>query len=98
MFGLRRDHPGELPLSSMLGLSANATELARFWIDGERSHVSIGREANWSPELVGSLVCESLRTAAAAYSANAGLTEGEAFARLLRGFDEERLRLTGTES
>ena len=98
MFGFRRAHRGELPLSSMPGLSAQAMELARLWIDGERSHVSIGRDTAWSPELVGALVCESLRTAADAYALQGTMTEPEAFGRLLRGFDEERVRIAGTVS
>jgi len=94
MFGLHRPHKGELPLVTSEGLSPDAWELARFWINGERSLVVTGVEERWSPELMGSLLLECARTAATAYAHAGSMSEDEAWARILKGLDEERQRLS----
>lgn len=96
MFGSRRIeiHPGEIPLQTTFrDLTDDAFELARFWVNTERSFVAVGRPEQWQPELLGSLLVESVHTAASAYAAQTGMTEKEALARMWNGFDEERRRL-----
>jgi hypothetical protein len=98
MFGRVKGHPGELSLDVFKDLPANATELARFWVTGERSYVAVGRSEGWEPELLGSLLVECLHTAAAGYAARETMSESEALERMWRGVDEERLRLGSSES
>ena len=96
MFGRSQQasHPGEIPLRETFpNLTADAVELARFWVNGERSFVAVGMQREWPPELLGSLLVESVVTAATAYAAQSGLSEDEALARMWSGFDEERGRL-----
>jgi hypothetical protein len=96
MFGSRRDesHPGEIPLRPTFpNLSDDAFELARFWVNTERSFVAVGRPDRWEPELLGHLLVESLHTAAVAYASRTGMSEEEALSRIWRGVDEERERL-----
>lgn len=94
MFGRARPHKGELSLSGHGQLRDDAWELARFWINGERSYVMTALNKSWSPELVGSLLLESARTVAAAYAHTGAMSEAEAWTRILHGLDEERSRLT----
>ncbi len=96
MFGARRapDHKGEIPLRATFpDLSDDAFELARFWVSAEKSFVAVGRPIDWRPELLGSLLVESIQTAAVAYAAQTDLSEAEALARIWVGIDEERGRL-----
>ena len=87
-------HPGEIPLQTTFpNLTDDAFELARFWVNGERSFVAVGMPAQWQPELLGSLLVESIHTAAAAYAQQTGLAEGEVLDRMWRGLDDERGRL-----
>jgi hypothetical protein len=67
--------------------------MARLWVNSERSYVAVAYKKEWPPELLGSLLVESMYTAAAVVAAHTGLTEDEALERLWRGFDEERERL-----
>ncbi len=86
-------HPGELPLDVALpDLPENAFELARFWVNGERSFVAVSLPHKWQPELLGSLLVESIHTAAEAYAAQTDLPSEEALTRMWNGFDEERAR------
>ena len=98
MFGLAKRHPGELPLNVLKDLPADAWELARFWVTGERAYVVTGRSGAWGPELLGSLLVECLHVAAAGYAAQEAMSESEALERMWRGLDEERLRLGSSES
>jgi hypothetical protein len=96
MFGARRTeaHSGEIPLRSTFpNLPDDAFELARFWVNSERSFAAVGRPQQWDPELLGHLLVESVHTAAAAYSQQTGMSEEEALGRMWRGIDEERERL-----
>jgi hypothetical protein len=99
MLGLERSHPGAISVSAVFpNLPKEAFELARFWITPERSYVAAGRFERWSPELLGSLIVECVRTAARTYAAGGEMSEAEALQRLWCGFDEERARLGSTES
>ena len=102
MIGFRgkAGHPGEIPLKGHSGLSDDYTELARFWVSGEqgRSYVLTAVEQQWSPELLGSLLVESVHTAAAAYAARDGITEQEALRRIWNGLDDERAALESDSS
>ena len=94
MFLRAKPHPGEIPVPAALpGLPGDAWEVARFWVDGERSYVAIGRQQGWSPELLGSLLVESVRTAAATFATSGDISEEEALQRLWKGFDDERSNL-----
>ena len=93
MLGWRRTHKGELPIVTAEPLHNNAWELARFWINGERTLVVTGVEDRWSPELIGSLLLECARTASTSYSYAGLMSEDEAWERILNGMDEERSRL-----
>jgi hypothetical protein len=84
---------GEISLETLPDLTADAFEMARLWVNSERSFVAVAYKREWPPELLGSLMVESMHTAAAAVAAHTGLTEGEALERLWCGFDEERERL-----
>jgi hypothetical protein len=87
-------HAGELPPSVALpDLPENAFEIARLWVNNERSFVAVGMPQNWQPELLGSLLVESLHTAAEAYAAQTDLSEEETLSRM-RGVDEEGERLS----
>ena len=94
MFGLRRCHKGELPVVTSEPLRDDAFELARFWINGERSLVVTGVQQKWTPELVGSLLLECARTAAASYAHTGIMSEQDAWHRILKGLEEERQRLS----
>ena len=87
------NHSNELPLDVISDLPADAIELARLWVNSDRSYVAVGYPERWSPELIGSLLVESAHTIAAAYAAEANMSEEEALAAIWRGFDEERERL-----
>ena len=96
MFGGRQTqhHPREIPLRQTFpDLTDDAFELARFWVNGQRSFVAVGRPQQWQPELLGNLLVESLHTAAVAYASQTGMSEEEALTRIWRGVDEERERL-----
>lgn len=102
MIGFRRKsgHPGELPLEGHPSLSDDYIELARFWLSPEqgRSYVLTGIEQQWSPELLGALLVESVHTAAAGFAQRDGITEQEALGLIWGGFDEERARLGSNSS
>ncbi|QJR00747.1 DUF5076 domain-containing protein [Sphingobium yanoikuyae] len=96
MIGFRTaEHPGAIALKGGLAPAKNAFELARFWIspDEGRSHVVIGFPDQWRLELLGSLLVESVHTAAKAYAQTAQMSEEEALRRIWQGLDEERARL-----
>jgi len=96
MFGRSQaaQHPGEILLhQSFPNLTDDAVELARFWVNDERSFVAVAFQTKWSPELLGSLLVESIHTAAVAYAAQMGIPEHEALERMWSGVDEERERL-----
>jgi len=95
MFGVRRGHAGEITLAALPSLPADAIELARLWVspkDG-RSYVATSAYQQWAPELVGSLLVESARTAATGFATASNMTEMEAFALIMKGMDDERGRL-----
>ena len=96
MFGFRRPHKGELPIVTAEPLRDDAWELARFWINGERSLVVTGVEDRWSPELIGSLLLESAKTAAVSYARIGTMSEHEAWEEILKGLDAERERLSSS--
>ena len=102
MFGLTRrsqPHPGEIPIFEICpDLPVDAFELARFWVNSERSNVAIGLPDRWEPELLGSLLVESVHTAAAAYAAKSKMSEQEALNRIWSGFEEERERVAAEDS
>jgi hypothetical protein len=54
----------------------------------------VGIQDRWSPELLGSLLIESVYTAATAYAAAGEMSESEALSRIWQGLDEERARLS----
>lgn len=95
MLGLRpTPHAGEIRLADAFpNLAADACELARFWVNGERSWVSVAFKVEWPPELLGSLLVECVQTAAAAYAQQTGLNESEVSQRIWSGIDQERERL-----
>ena len=87
-------HSGEISLRETLpDLPDDAFELARFWVNSQRSYVAVSYADRWQPELLGSLLVESIHTAAAAYASHMTMSEDEALDRMWRGFDEERGRL-----
>jgi|SRR4051812_10139729 len=96
MFGRGKAHEGEIPLAALPDLPPDAWEIARFWVSEERSFVAVGRPEGWSPELLGSLIVESMCTAASGYAAS-GMSETEALRRMWDGLDQERLRLSGPD-
>jgi hypothetical protein len=99
MFGLERTHPGAISMPAVFpDLPKDAFELARFWVNTKRSFVAIGRPERWSPELLGSLIVESIHTAAQSYAAFGEMSEAEALRRLWDGFDQERAQLASSES
>jgi hypothetical protein len=98
MFGLAPPHAGEISLSAMPNLPADAAELARFWISSDRSFVAVARPREWPPELLGSMLIECLHTAASTYAEAGDMSEAEALERLWRGVDEERTRLGTPDS
>ena len=59
----------------------------------KQSFVAVAYKKEWPPELLGSLLVESIYSAAAGVAKQTGLTEDEALERIWRGFDEERERL-----
>jgi hypothetical protein len=87
-------HSNELPLQVIPDLPSDATELARLWVNSERSFVAVAYPEKWTPELLGSLLAESAHTVAAAYAAETDLSEEEALTAIWRGFDQERERLS----
>lgn len=93
--GKKSDHPGAISLKEHVDLSDDYLELARFWISPEqgRSYVVTSILERWRPELFGSLLVESVHTAAAAYAARGGMTEEDALQRIWSGFDAERANL-----
>jgi len=96
MIGFRKaEHPGAISIEGDNAIGKAAFELARFWVnpDEGRSHVLIGFQDKWSPELLGSLLIESVHTAAAAYAVTGQMSESEALRRILQGLDDERARL-----
>jgi autotransporter translocation and assembly factor TamB len=97
--GRKAEHPGAISVKGSPTLTDDYFELARFWVSAKqgRSHVLIGFQDRWDPELLGSLLVESIHTAAAGYAAARDISEDEALRRILQGFDEERARL-GSES
>lgn len=95
--GFERRHPGELDLKVLGPPSADASEVARFWVNSDRSFVGVSRAKSWTPELLGALLIECAHTAASAFAANDSLTESEALACILNGMDEERQRLKEAE-
>ncbi|WP_310534954.1 DUF5076 domain-containing protein [Novosphingobium sp.] len=95
--GFERRHPGELDINVMGPLPPDAAELARLWVNSDRSFVGVSRSKSWTPELLGALLIECAHTAATTFAANDSLTESEALARILNGMDEERLRLKEAE-
>lgn len=101
MIGWRKksEHQGAIPLDGHAGLSDDYFELARFWVSPEcgRSYVLTARPDQWSPELLGALLVESVHTAAAGLAAQSGITEEEAIRRIWTGFDDERASL-GSDS
>jgi hypothetical protein len=99
MLGLERRHAGAISMAAAFpDLPKDAFELARFWVNDERSFVAVGRQRNWTPELLGSLIVESIHTAARTYAASGEMSEAEALDRLWHGFDEERGRLASPDS
>ena len=86
-------HEGEISLDALAGVTPDAFELTRLWVNSERSFVAVAYRKEWPPELLGSLLVESIYTAADAVAAQLGLTETEARDRIWRGFDEEREKL-----
>jgi hypothetical protein len=90
---LTRKRKGEISLEVIPDLPEDAFELARFWMTTERSYVAVAYEKQWPPELFGSIMVESITTAARSVAAHTGLTQEEALQAIWRGFDEERERL-----
>ena len=95
MFGLRRGHAGEITLDALPSLPADAVELARLWVspNAGRSYVATSAYQDWAPELLGSLLVESARTAASGFAKASKMTELEAFALIMKGMDAERAGL-----
>jgi hypothetical protein len=88
-----RKHEGELDILPFSELQPDSFELARLWVSSERISAFVAYKPEWPPELLGSLLVETIYTAAAAVAAQLGLDEEEARDRIWRGFDEERERL-----
>jgi hypothetical protein len=94
---LRRPHKGEVPLNVIADLPGDATEVARLWVNSERSYVAIGLPDGWSPELFGSLLVECVHTAAWAYADVKEKSVEEVLQAIWSGFDEERERLSDVD-
>jgi hypothetical protein len=88
-----RRHEGEIEIADFDLLGADSVELARLWISAERVNAFVAWKEEWPPELLGSLLVETIYTAAGGVAAHAGISEAEARDRIWRGFDEERERL-----
>ena len=88
-----RKHEGELDIQHFDMLGPDSFELARLWVSAERVNAFVAYKPEWSPELFGSLLVETIYTASTAAAAQLGLDEQEARDRIWRGFDEERERL-----
>ncbi|TPE61752.1 hypothetical protein FJQ54_07565 [Sandaracinobacter neustonicus] len=97
ILGRKAQHPNEIPLKGHDSLTTDFREIARFWVSQERSFVLVAPGVVSSPYLLGSLIVESLHTAAAGYAAMDGYSAEWALAELWRGFDEERARIGGAE-
>ncbi|MEG3153559.1 DUF5076 domain-containing protein [Sphingomonas sp. RB1R13] len=94
-----KGHPGEILLRpSFPNLTDDAFEVARFWVDKDRSFVAVGYPEGWQPELLGSILVESIHTAAVAFSAQTGMSEDEALQRIFDGFDIERANLVSDQA
>jgi hypothetical protein len=90
---LSRKHDGEIEIGKFNDLAPDAVELARLWVSSERVQAYVAYRPEWSPELLGSLLVETIYTAAGAVAAHQGLSEEQARKAIWRGFDEERERL-----
>jgi hypothetical protein len=86
-------HEGEIPIGKFNDLAPDAIELARLWVNSERVNAYVAYKPEWPPELFGSLLVETIYTAAGAIAQFTGLSEEEARTRIWQGFDEERERL-----
>lgn len=86
-------HEGELAIEAFNDLAPDSFELARLWVSSERVNAFVAYKTEWPPELLGSLLVETIYTAATAVAAHTGLNEEQARDRIWRGFDEERERL-----
>ena len=93
MLGFHKLHPGEIELGVFSDLPKDAWELARLWVGSGKSFVSVARQKNWEPELLGSLLVECLHTAAVSFASSGAMSEEEALKRMWSGIDQERQRL-----
>jgi hypothetical protein len=92
-------YPGAIDMAKVHpDLPRDATELARVWVNSERSFVAVGFQREWSPELFGSLLVECLHTAADAYSVATGMPPEETLRLLWKGLDDERESLSTNPS
>ena len=88
-----RKHEGEIPIGKFNDLAPDAIELARLWVNSERVNAFVAYKPEWPPELFGSLLVETIYTAAGAIAQFTRVSEAEARTRIWQGFDEERERL-----
>ena len=77
-------------------LRPDAWELARLWVNGERSLVITSANDRLSPELIGSLLVESAMTIATAFAQQGRMSEQDALDRIFMEMDEERQRLSAS--
>ncbi|MET1112262.1 MAG: DUF5076 domain-containing protein [Allosphingosinicella sp.] len=91
MFGSKRGSArNELDISGVGGLE-NAREFLRMWAqsDGPITCFIDPHALGADPALFGMAVVDALRHGALAYSQSVGVSEDEAFARIMDGFDAE---------
>ena len=91
MFGSKKSSvPGELDVSGIGGL-ANAREFLRMWAqsDGPITCFIDPSAIGADPAIFGIAVVDALRHGALAYAQAVDISEDEAFARIMEGFDAE---------
>lgn len=98
IFGAKKgSQPGEIDVSSFDFLR-NANEFARLWNEEGAGLTAIiePRGLGADPFLFGMAMVDTIRHAAIAYSQAVNISEEDALARILEGFDAERNNPTDT--
>ena len=94
MFGRRKsaaEHEGAIALDG-LDFLGNSREFARLWAEpgGPMTALIVPQNLGADPFLFGMAMVDAARHAARAWSQAVGISEEDALARILEGFDAER--------
>jgi hypothetical protein len=84
--------PDELPIPSVA--AADATEIARVWVDGDQQHLTLRVDVWDDPAAWGVLFADIARHVASALQEEEGRDPGATLARIKLGFDAELQRPT----